>query len=151
MTTKLQKHLLKDKKNYKIFVLSDINAENSFLNDVGIALKEGVDVVEFDGNNLVSKDFLSTGKKLRDLCGVFNALLIIKDRIDIAKLVGADGVALDKNSVSISEAHKLVEDNLLLGFHAQERTIPDEHELSLLNFLVPDNAINADIKQFQPQ
>ena len=151
MSTKLQKLVLKDKKSYKTFILSDINCENTFLNEVGNALKAGIDVVEFDGNRLSSKAFLSTGKKLRDLSGVFNALLIIKDRIDIAKLVGADGVTLYENSIPISEAHKLVEENLLIGFHAQEETILDEQELSLLSFIISDKPINTDIKQFQPQ
>ena len=122
--------------------------ENEFLNATAQILKDGTEIVEFDGTKLSSKDYLSVGKKLRDLCGVFNALLIIKDRIDIAKLANAEGITLDKGSISTQEAYKLTEGNLLLGYHVECENLPKKNELEFLDFIVSDAAINIDTKVF---
>ena len=149
MKNKLNKLLLKDKKTYKVCILENTEKENEFLNETAKILKDSTDVIEFDGTKLNSKDYLSVAKKLRDLCGVFNALLIIKDRIDIAKLSNAEGIALDIHSIPPQEAHKLSEDILLLGYHVQCKNSQNENEHELLDFIVSDAPIKTNIKVFE--
>ena len=148
MGSKINRLLLKDKKNFHISILENIADENNFLNKTAEVLKNGCEVLEFDGINLNSKNYLAVSKKLRDLCGVFNALLIIKDRIDMAKLSGADGIVLDENSISPQEAHKLTENHLLLGYHVHDEIMPDKKDLDILDFISGKEGINCDIKQF---
>ncbi len=150
VSTKINKLLLKDRKNYHIVTLNDITDENNFLNKTAEILKNGCDVLEFDGTNLSSSELFSVAKKLRNLSGVFNSLLIIKDRIDIAKLSGADGVCLDRNSIPASEAYKLTENHLLLGCHANDEIWENKTNTDNLDFIVSSIAINIDIKTFLP-
>ena len=149
MTTKINKLLLKDKNAYTICVLEDIEKEDAFLNKTAQKLKDGADVIEFFAKNITDRDFLSVAKKLRDLCGVFNALLVVRRRIDIAKLANADGVVLDGDSIGISEAFRLTESNILLGYHAQDGISLKEDEVGICDFVVSKEPINADIKAFQ--
>ena len=149
MPSKVNKLLLKDKSRYSVCVLDDIAAENDFLNITAQKLKDGTEVLEFDGTKLCGRDYLSVAKKLRDLCGVFNALLIIRDRIDIAKLSNADGVALSKGSISPTEACKLTENTILMGYHAENEILPEENELEAVDFIVSAMPIKADIKVFR--
>ena len=150
MSTKINRLLLKDKKTYKICALEDISYENDFLNAAAQKLKDGAEIVEFDGSSIADKDYLSVGKKLRGLCGVFNALLIIRGRIDIAKLTGADGVIFDDTSIGISEGFELTENQLLLGYFAQSGILPEENLIDKCDFIVSQAPISADIKTFQP-
>ena len=111
-------------------------------------MKNGADVVEFDGNNLNDCEFLKISKKLRDLSGVFNTLLIITGRTDIAKLCAADGVILDKNSVPVDEGKKLTENQLILGYRISEEMNFDEIEFKDIDFVVTDREISLPIKVF---
>ena len=148
MSSKIGKLLLQRKNNYKKFILHDIKDEDLFLNTVAQNLKNGVEVVEFCGNNLSSFEFFSVAKKLRDLSGVFNAILIIKDRIDIAKLINADGVIIDNNSIPIKYTQQLIENGLLLGYNAEDNKSAQEAEEQGVDFLVSNMALDTKIKCF---
>ena len=121
MNNKFNKILLAQKNIYISINAKDYNSENDLLNKVAEKLNNGADILEFRGNNLSSSKFLSVALKLRELTALFNSLLIIYDRIDIAKLVKADGILLDKNSIDIFQAKKLIENDYLTGFYCDNK------------------------------
>ena len=125
MTTKFNSILLSNKNNYKIIDDGEFVDETAFLNKIANCLNTGVDVLELKFKNLSSKDIMSVCKKSRELCSYFGALMLIFDRVDIAKLVEADGVVLDAKSIAPVDAKKLVENTLLIGFEsfADDRSV----------------------------
>ena len=150
MGSKINKLLLKDKTSYKIVVLDSYEQENEFLNIVATALNAQIDVLEFDGSKLSSAQFLSVGRKLRDLTGVFGSLLIIKERIDIAKLVNADGICFDDNSIPVEEAAKLIEGRFIVGFHAKDGILPTNEDIKDIDYVVSAEPIACTYKYFKP-
>jgi len=66
------------------------------------------------------KDFnedawLNLALKAKDITDKFNARLIINDNVDIAKKIGAAGVHLGKNDVSVSQARELMGNGFIIG------------------------------------
>ena len=117
MQSKFNKYLLDKRETYK-----KINLENLISVDIldytANLLQNGADIIELYAPNTNTKKILEIGKKLRELTGVFSALFIIHDRIDIAKLLEADGIILDETSMSIAQAEKLIEGTMLIGYYA---------------------------------
>ena len=59
--------------------------------------------------------WLNLALKAKDITDKFNARLIINDNVDIAKKIGAAGVHLGKNDVSVSQARKLMGNGFIIG------------------------------------
>lgn len=118
MSTKFNRILLRDKYNYKIVDDSEFQDETSFLNNIASILNTGVDVLELKFECLPSREVFLVCKKVRELCSYFGALMLVFDRIDVVKLVQADGVVLNNESIPLLEAKKLVEDSFLMGFES---------------------------------
>ncbi len=117
MNSKFNQILLNKKRGYDC-VFCDEYYKNGdvFLNKVAAVLAKDIDVLELKSKELTSAEFLTVAKKLRELTANLDALMIIYDRIDIAKLSEADGIILDKNSVDIKSARTLIEDDMILGY-----------------------------------
>lgn len=56
--------------------------------------------------------------ELRQLTNRYQAQLIINDRLDIALAVGADGVQLGMAGLPLTEARRLLGNNMLIGYSA---------------------------------
>ncbi|MCC6559063.1 MAG: thiamine phosphate synthase [Polyangiaceae bacterium] len=64
--------------------------------------------VQLRDPELGSRALLGLGERLRDATGALGVALIVNDRIDLALLLGADGVHLGRRSVRIEDARALV-------------------------------------------
>ncbi len=149
MQSKLNKYLLLNKKNYQLINLDNSVQENEILDNIGNLLNEGADIIELRANGVSASKFLSTAAKVRELTGIFGALLIIYDRIDIAKLINADGIMLNKTAMPIKEAYKLTEGSMLIGFFAKNKSEAAKAVLEGADFITNAEAINnMDIKSF---
>ena len=115
MTNKVNKLLINSKNTFFSVNLRDFSSEDSCLNYIAEKLNNGGDIIEIRTENIDTRNLINTGKKLRELTGVFEALLVIYDRIDIAQVINADGITLDKNSMSIAETNNLCENKKIIG------------------------------------
>ena len=149
MQEKLNKLLISKRKKYITLTLDNYKDETSFLNELATQINNGADTIEIKVTNKTTKEILSLTRKARELTAIFNALLIIHDRIDIAKLVNADGINLDINSMSIKDAILLTEKTMLIGY-----TLTTENEfctpqINETDFIVTPKIIdNIAIHQF---
>lgn len=96
--------------NGKEFLNTDIG-----LNKVASILDGGTDIILLNNNFNNDKIFLDTAIKIKQLCAMFDALLLIQNRADIAFLAEADGLYLDKNSLSIHQAKEIVGEKTIIG------------------------------------
>ncbi|MFI3305866.1 MAG: thiamine phosphate synthase [Rikenellaceae bacterium] len=55
------------------------------------------------------------GRELLALCREFGATFIIDDRVELVRLIGADGVHLGKNDMSIVEARRILGAEAIIG------------------------------------
>ena len=87
-------------------------SDDEFLDRVALALKNGVDIIQLREKSRPAKEIIELGYKIRELASNFNALFIVNDRIDIAKIVKADGVHLGQDDISLKLQEKYWEMNL---------------------------------------
>lgn len=64
--------------------------------------------VQLRGPGLGARDLLRLGERLRAVTSELGARLVVNDRVDLALLLGADGVHLGRASMSVARARSLL-------------------------------------------
>lgn len=96
---------------------------NILLDKTEQALREGISIFQYRSKEK-DKDLLhNEATKIKELCDKYNASLIINDRVDIAKEVGAEGVHLGQDDTSIKEARDILGKDVIIG--ATAKTVED--------------------------
>ncbi len=86
-----------------------------YLEGIEKALEGGCRWVQLRMKEAKPEDIIETGKQARRLCDKYSAKLIIDDHVELVKETGADGVHLGKNDMPISEARKILGNDLIIG------------------------------------
>ena len=80
------------------------------------ALKPGlVKSIQLRLKGVSEQDVIEAGKALKPICHRFNSTFIINDRPDLALKIGADGVHLGEEDVSIENARKILGNSFIIG------------------------------------
>ena len=103
--------LLKNKSKAIDISKIDEFSQDKILNKVALALNNGIKIVHFYIKNATDKQNIETAQKIRQLCSIYDSLLIINSRVDIAQVVEADGVCLSSQDVTINQAQKIIHDD----------------------------------------
>ena len=121
----VRENLTKLKIENKKFGISvnDTGYSNSdeLLNAIAEYLSAGAEIIELVGEDMPDKQFLDTAKKTKQLCEVFNASLLIRNRADIAYLSSADGVNLEQEGLDIHSARELLGEDFIIGLYTNTR------------------------------
>lgn len=114
---KEQFNLLKLEKK-KLILITDSKkfiSKDEFLDATASALQGGVDIVLLNEPEIPDCVLVEIGHKIRTLCDEYGATFIVDSRSDIAHIVEADGVQLDKNCISIDDARDILGPNAIIG------------------------------------
>ena len=84
------------------------------------ALEGGVDIVQLREYSMTDWELLKVARELRLLTKQNNALFIVNNRPDIAKLVNADGVHLGQDDLPVEEARKILGHGKIVGVSTHE-------------------------------
>ncbi|MDO8445163.1 MAG: thiamine phosphate synthase [Deltaproteobacteria bacterium] len=98
---------------------------------VKAALEGGVRFVQLREKDLSGRELFNLARELRELTNRYNAKLLINDRVDIAVAVGADGVHLGRQSVSVQDARRAFESSSFsvgVSTHSLEEALQAESE-----------------------
>lgn len=79
------------------------------------ALRGGVDVVQLRCKDADAGAILAAGARFARVCAEHGALFIVNDRPDLAARLGADGVHVGQDDVSVAQARELVGPERLVG------------------------------------
>lgn len=123
LSKKLKLKRLEDKKLYLVTDRSKFSSVDEFLDAVAASLKGGVQIVQLREKTANAKEFIGLGRKVKELCAIYDALFIINDRVDVAHIVGADGVHLGQDDIDIDSARHLLGKDAIVGIstHAPEQ------------------------------
>lgn len=147
---KINKLRLLNKTNYLIADLNNFNSAEEFLNEIAARLNNGVQIVQLVTTNITPKEIIDCGKRVRELCSIYEALLIIEGRVDIAQILHADGIHLNKNDISVTEAKYLTEGGLIIGFSAEnEQLLKEALTLDVDYIFTKENLNGKNIIHFQ--
>ena len=86
------------------------------------ALDGGAQIIQLREKEMEGRELLQLAERLRALTERAGALLIINDRVEIAHLIGADGVHLGQGDILPSAARRILGDRAVIGLstHAPE-------------------------------
>jgi thiamine-phosphate pyrophosphorylase len=87
---------------------------------VEAALKGGVDMVQLREYSMTDWELFKVAQEVRLLTKKYNALFIVNNRPDIARLTHADGVHLGQDDLSVEDARKILGPGKLVGVSTHE-------------------------------
>lgn len=85
------------------------------------ALEGGVRLVQYRDKNLPDVEFRRKAEEVLALCRSHGAMLLINDRVEIAKAIGADGVHLGQEDMDPEEARSLLGPTAVIGLSTHNR------------------------------
>ncbi len=115
-----------------VIITADL-CQHAWTETAAAALRGGAGCLQLREKRLPDAELLRRATELRALSHAAHALLIINDRPDIARLVGADGVHVGQDDLSVRQARSIGGGRLLVGksthtpeqFHAALAEEPD--------------------------
>ncbi len=108
--------------------ITHYNNRYDYLGGAMEALEGGCRWIQLRVKGLSDFEVEPLAQIVRDECREYGATFIIDDRVELVRSVGADGVHLGKNDMSISEARKILGSEAIIGGTAN--TLADIVELN---------------------
>ncbi len=84
-------------------------------------LKGGVRFIQYRDKELSETDFCLEAESILDECKKYGALLLLNDRVDAAKKIGADGVHLGQGDMDPKEARDILGPTAIIGLSTHNR------------------------------
>jgi thiamine-phosphate pyrophosphorylase len=102
--------------DFRLYLITDRKVATKPLSEaVRLALEGGVKAVQLREKDLPVRELLGLARELRSITREYGAKLIINDRVDVAMIVGADGVHLGHTSMPVEAVRKIVGRDMLIG------------------------------------
>lgn len=91
------------------------------VNIVAAAVRGGITCVQLREKEASTREFVAEARAVKAMLdGLEHHIpLIINDRLDVALIVGADGVHLGQNDMAISDARRIAGDTLIIGISVE--------------------------------
>ena len=125
MTSNLKQIFLNNKKEALLINRINNQSIDEILDKTGYFLKNNIKIIHFYINELSDNDNLNIAFKLRQLCSIYEAILIINSRLDIAKIVNADGICLKKDDINIKYAKNILDKDKFFSYLIDNDNIED--------------------------
>lgn len=86
------------------------------------AIAGGVDIVQLRWKKASDAELIATGERLARLCHEHRVLFIVNDRPDLVDAIGADGVHVGQDDLSVRDARRIAGPGALVGVstHAED-------------------------------
>lgn len=110
----------RDPTNWQTYLVTQESASNGRRTPeiVGRALEGGIDVVQLREKGLDARDRYEVGRVVRTLTAEADVPLIVNDRIDLARALGADGVHVGQSDLPVAVARDLLGESAIVGCSA---------------------------------
>ena len=99
------------------------------------ALEGGVRLVQYRDKDLPVGGFEREARAALELCWRHGATLLINDRVEVARAIGADGVHLGQDDMAPSEARKILGDDAVIGLSTHTREEVLAAQVQPLNYI----------------
>src|SRR4051794_34508885 len=95
-----------------------------------ILLEAGARLMQLRLKDASSRDFLAAAKAIASLCREHQAMLIVNDRADIARLADAAGVHVGQEGLPLASARQIIGPGKAVGVstHTVEQARSAEHD-----------------------
>lgn len=102
----------------RVYVLTDrvLEAGRNPRVVVKAAIEGGANAIQLRWKSGPLSEAMRSGQELRELCRDAGVLFIVNDRVDLAMVLGADGVHLGVEDLPVSSARELVGHRMVIGY-----------------------------------
>ena len=117
-----RKHNMKfAKEQLKLYAITDRSwlAGKTLMEQVEHALKGGATMIQLREKHLDEAAFLQEAEAMLELCHRYHVPLIINDRVELAKKVGADGVHVGQSDMQLARAREILGEDAIIGVTAK--------------------------------
>lgn len=97
---------------------SEILGDKDICNVVEEAIKGGVTIVQYRDKHADTGQLIETASKLHAVTKKHNIPLLINDRLDVCLAVGAEGVHIGQDDMSLAEAKEILPKTAIIGVTA---------------------------------
>ena len=101
--------------NYKLQFITHHTNRYSHIDSARIALEGGCRWIQLRIKGTSDKVLEETAIAVQKMCRAHGATFIVDDNVLLAKRIGADGVHLGKSDMPISEARKILGEDIIIG------------------------------------
>ena len=103
--------------DYRLYLVTDprFNKGYSVLEQVKQALQGGVKIIQIREKELPVTDYIKLASEALKMTRAHDAFLIINDSIEVLSAVGADGLHLGQEDMSVKQARKIVGHDVTIG------------------------------------
>lgn len=102
-------------RNFGLQYITNGQTPKEVLNETLAALKGGCKWVQVRMKNATDTEVEEAVKLLKPLCAKAGAILLLDDRVELAKKLEVDGVHLGKNDMDPAEARKILGQAMIIG------------------------------------
>jgi len=101
----------------ELHVITDTTVQSRFTHEqlAALACEGGADVIQMRDKQMSRADFLATARRVQEVCRHYGARFIVNDRVVVAEEIGADGVHLGRNDMSLSDARAILGPDRTIG------------------------------------
>ena len=94
------------------------------------ACKGGVGLVQLREKECTTAEYIDMAKRMLEVCHRYNVPMVVDDRVDVALAVGADGVHVGMEDMSVADARRILGKDKIVGATAKtlERAKQAEQE-----------------------
>ena len=101
----------------RVYLVADPDqTTGDFMDSVTAALSGGVTMVQLRAKTRTDRQIVELGRALLPHCRRHAVAFLINDRVDLALAIGADGVHLGVDDLSLTDARRLLTPEFGLGF-----------------------------------
>ncbi len=100
----------------RLYVLISSNiATKSVIETTRLVIDGGANAIQLREKTISDREFITLAEKIRDITTKNGTLLIINDRVHIAREINADGIHLGQQDMNALEARNIVGDKKIIG------------------------------------
>ncbi len=100
----------------RLYVLISSNIATKSVKEITkLVIDGGADAIQLREKTMTDSHFISLAGEIHDITCKSKTLLIINDRVNIAKELNADGVHLGQHDMGISEARNIIGNDKIIG------------------------------------
>lgn len=95
--------------------ISHVNDRYGYIDGIRMALQGGCRWIQLRVKNMPDDKVRPLAMEAINLCRAAGAVIIIDDRVELVRELGADGVHLGKNDMSVMQARKILGSEFIIG------------------------------------
>lgn len=101
----------------RLHVITDTSVQTRFTHEqlAEMACEGGAEVIQMRDKQLSRADFAATARRVLEICRRHHVRFVVNDRVVVAHEIGADGVHLGRNDMSLYDARAILGPDRIIG------------------------------------